>query len=86
MRIDRDELHTMIEKAGFSCGKNTAMVDVFDRFAQLVFEKCETKPIAKPSVKIDKAPSSSLPPPVASQSPSLPLEPPAIANKILIKD
>lgn len=69
MKIDREEIHTMIEKAGFSCGKNTAMVDVFDRFAHALLAKweanCEPKPTSKPAVKIDKA-SSSLPPPSSS--------------------
>ena len=38
MKLDRDVIHSMIEKAGYQCGKNTAMVDVFDRFSQLVIE------------------------------------------------
>ena len=38
MKLDRDVIHSMIEKAGNQCGKNTAMVDVFDRFSQLVIE------------------------------------------------
>ena len=80
MKVDREELHELIEKAGFSCGKNTAMVDVFDRFAQALWNKweaqCEPKPVAKSSVKIDKA-SPSLPLPSSSgPSSSLPLQNP----------
>lgn len=84
MKIDREELHTMIEKAGFSCGKNTAMVDVFDRFSQLVITKlketeCEAKPVSKPAVKIEKASSSS--PPPSAPSPSVSLSSPSQDSK-----
>ena len=84
MKIDREELHTMIEKAGFSCGKNTAMVDVFDRFSQLVITKlketeCEAKPVSKPAVKIEKASSSS--PPPSAPSPSVSLSSPSPDSK-----
>ena len=27
MKLDREVIHSMIEKAGYQCGKNTAMVD-----------------------------------------------------------
>lgn len=67
MKLDREVIHTMIEKAGYQCGKNTAMVDVFDRFSQLVIEhlkeqgSCQenTKPASKPVVKIEKAQAGS---------------------------
>ena len=63
MKLDREAIHSMIEKSGYSCGKNTAMVDVFDRFSQLVIEHlkeqgaCQesTKPASKPVIKIEKA-------------------------------
>ena len=84
MKIDREELHSMIEKAGFSCGKNTAMVDVFDRFSQLVITKmketpCEVKPVSKPGVKIDRAlsPSSQS----SASSPSVSLSSPSQDSK-----
>ena len=81
LKIERDELHSMIEKAGFSCGKNTAMVDVFDRFSQLIIEKmkeelCKPQPTPKPSVKIEKASSSSAPPSSSGPSSSLPMASP----------
>ena len=77
MKINYDEVQKWISEAGYECGKNTAMVDVFFRFANIVLEKakCEIKPAAKSEVKIEKA-SASLPLP---SSPS-PLPPSSPAN------
>ena len=61
MKLDRDVIHSMIEKAGYACGKNTAMVDVFDRFSQLVIEhlkeqgSCQENTKLSKTIKIDRA-------------------------------
>ena len=75
-KLSYDEVQKWIAEAGYECGKNTAMVDVFYRFANIVLERakpCEDKPVSKPSVKIDKAspslPSPSAPSPLLDSSP-----------------
>ena len=72
MKLNYDEVQKWIEEAGYQCGKNTAMVDVFFRFANIVLEKakCEPKQAAKPEVKIEKASSSSAQPSAPSPLPS----------------
>ena len=72
MKLNYDEVQKWIEEAGYQCGKNTAMVDVFFRFANIVLEKakCEPKTAPKPEVKIEKAAASSSPVSVASPLPS----------------
>ena len=75
MKMNYDQVQEWIKEAGYECGKNTAMVDVFYRFANIVLEKakCEPKPAPKPEVKIEKAaassPSVSAPSPLPSTSP-----------------
>jgi len=51
MRIERDVVIELIKQAGYNTEKNSAMVDVFDRFAQLVVEK--VKPAPKPTITIE---------------------------------
>ena len=72
MKMNYDQVQEWIKEAGYECGKNTAMVDVFFRFANIVLEKakCEPKPASKPEIKIEKASSSSPPVSVASPLPS----------------
>ena len=75
MKMNYDQVQEWIKEAGYECGKNTAMVDVFYRFANIVLEKakCEPKQASKPEVKIEKAapssPSASAPSPLPSTSP-----------------
>ena len=77
-KLNYDDVQLWIKEAGYECGKNTAMVDVFYRFANIVLEKakCEPKKVEKPEVKIEKA-SASLPLP---SSPS-PLQDSSPANQ-----
>ena len=74
-KLNYDDVQLWIKEAGYECGKNTAMVDVFYRFANIVLEKakCEPKKVEKPEVKIEKA-SASLPLP-SSPSPLPPSTP-----------
>lgn len=72
MKLNYDQVQEWIKESGYECGKNTAMVDVFFRFANIVLEKakCEPKPASKPEIKIDKASSSSPSVSVSSPLPS----------------
>ena len=75
-KLNYEDVQLWIKEAGYECGKNTAMVDVFYRFANIVLEKakCEDKPASKPAVKIEKAsassPSASVPSPLPPSSAS----------------
>ena len=76
-KIKYEDIYDIVKEAGYECGKNTAMIDVFFRAINIGIEraKCETKPAAKSEVKIEKA-SASVPLP---SSPS-PLPPSSPAN------
>ena len=80
-KLNYDDVQLWIKEAGYECGKNTAMVDVFYRFANIVMEKskCEPKKAEKPEVKIEKA-SASLPLP-SSPSPLPPSSPSNLSTK-----
>lgn len=55
MRLSRDQIIELIAASGFNTEKNSAMVDVFDRFAQLVVEKLQQqKPVSTPTITIQK--------------------------------
>ena len=73
MKLNYDQVQDWIKEAGYECGKNTAMVDVFFRFANIVLERgklSEPKPAPKPEVKIEKAAASSSPVSAPSPLPS----------------
>jgi len=55
MRIERDVVIELIKQAGYNTEKNSAMVDVFDRFAQLVVEKVKPAPKQTITIEMEKA-------------------------------